>query len=860
MASSSMQHPPQHHHQKMMLLLASSLQSSLDKRIPPILNQLLLSLHNASTAAANATVREMQNEVARLVEIQNLLDQLQNVLLLLWANTNINNNNNNNNNNHNNGMMVLDARDGSSSNSRSGSVVVVFDDDAIRRLHHHRRQSSWEDNNAAAAAVAVPVGKNTQQLGEDALPPPPPAAAVTMMAIVHHLDTLVLPLMDILRFQHWCTTTSTTPTSASKEGDTELGKDEEEGSAGNGKCTTTTETTASADTNIWMIQRSASYACMERAASILESLWKLRQRMIAICGAVTTDDMATTASTPHLYTHHRGSRRSTIQKLVLPSLISCAMALSSLDIEAVKSSSINDSEASMIIGTGNYDEEKSEKKEQNKIQHQPLDRGDDCAMAILSCIRSFLHFDDANGNIDINDDDFGNGSFSKKQHAEDGRVDEDVNMSSSQLLLSQEVGSAMRGALVARLVQGCLTLLPPMMSVSYAERKNDNLVLQLDALNTLRTLLIRVPLPDLWRSILPGCFARLYQTAILRLQHPSSSMCSPSSSSFKKVASVSVRVLAILLDTSLSSVPPSNKDNQHQHQHLAITDGANEHRNVSDKINSIQSITASLMTAVQQSLAKSQREERVDEEEDRGSLSPVAPIPIPSKEAKKMLEFATEVNKRLAGPLLVLLGLLPTNRNMDVQKSGLYLSQTIMIHVRKIWTESNYKALERKSLEFCLMMMVGDDENIEDIELKRCSYNIIHSYMTHHQCGGWKQKLCQFIAPTILELMEALPTFARSGREIQVRHNLRLIRGYLLISFRDMLDDDNIDLDCLSPEKSRTSSIGHALSCTEAAKIVKNAFSGELLRTHGIAALYSSNATRTMLTVSQFSLLRILTP
>ena len=93
------------------------------------------------------------------------------------------------------------------------------------------------------------------------------------------------------------------------------------------------------------------------------------------------------------------------------------------------------------------------------------------------------------------------------------------------------------------------------------------------------------------------------------------------------------------------------------------------------------------MTAVQQSLAKSQRVEGIDEEEDRGSLSPVAPILIPSKEEKKMLEFATEVNTRLAGPLLVLLGLLPTYRNMDVQKSGLYLSQTIMIHVRNMWTQ-----------------------------------------------------------------------------------------------------------------------------------------------------------------------------
>ncbi len=815
-----------------------------------LLSSLLLLLPTANLSSTISRREETQNnnEVARLVELRNLLDQLQNVLLQLLANTN------NKKNSNSNSRMVLEARDCS---SRNHSVNVDDDDDLIGRIHHHhrrhRRQCSREDN--PTAAEVAPVGKNTQLLGEDALPPPttPAAAAVAMMAIVHHLDTLVLPLMDILQFQYWCTaTTNTTTTTTNKYEDRGLDDgEEEEGSGGGGRRrrrTTTTTTTISAETNVWMIQRSAIYACMERAASTLECLWKSRQRMIAIiCSVITTlDDMTTMASI-------------TIQKLILPTLISCAMALSSLDIDAVKncSSSVkDDDDSSMTICKDIYDEEKSEKKEQNKSRHQSLDLGDDCAMAILSCIRSFLQFDDANGNIDIYDDDFGNGIFSKKQHAEDGRrVDEgdDKNMSSSQRLLSQEVGSAMRGALVARLVQGCLTLLPPVMSTSHAERKNDNLVLQVEALNTLRTLLIRVPLPELWRSILPGCFARLYQTAMLRLQYPSSS------SSVKRVASVSVRVLAFLLETSLSSVPSSNNDNQHQHQHLAITDVTNEQRNMGDKNNSIQSITASLMTAVQLSLAKSQRVERIDKE-DRRSLSTVVPISIPPEEEKKMLEFTTEVNERLAGPLLVLLGLLPTNRNMYVQKSGLYLSQTIMIYVRKIWTESNYKALERKSLEFCLMMMVGDDENTDDIELKRCSYNILHTYKTHHQCGDWKQKLCQSIVPTILELMEALPAFARSGREMQVRHNLCLIRGYLLISFRNMLNDDGIDLDWLSPERSSKSDIGHALSCTESTKIAKHAFSGELLRTHSIAALHSSNATKTLLTVSQFSLLRMFTP
>ena len=194
------------------------------------------------------------------------------------------------------------------------------------------------------------------------------------------------------------------------------------------------------------------------------------------------------------------------------------------------------------------------------------------------------------------------------------------------------------------------------------------------------------------------------------------------------------------------------------------------------------------------------------------------------KEEKKLQELKMEVNTRLVGPLLVLLDLLTTNRCKDMQKSGLYLSQTVMIHIRAIWTDSNFRTLERKSLEFCLMVMmtmVEEGSDNDSNELKRMSRKILHTYKTYSHVGGWKKHLSQTIVPTILELMEALPSFARSGRDIQVRYCLYLINGYLLISFRDF--------DCTSLEILRKSDIGHALSCSEAVEIVKRTFSGESL-------------------------------
>ena len=56
-----------------------------------------------------------------------------------------------------------------------------------------------------------------------------------------------------------------------------------------------------------VIIQSANYACMEECATTLASVWKFRQHIIEING----DD---------------------IKSLVLPSLISCAIALSSLEV------------------------------------------------------------------------------------------------------------------------------------------------------------------------------------------------------------------------------------------------------------------------------------------------------------------------------------------------------------------------------------------------------------------------------------------------------------------------------------------------------------------------------------------------
>jgi len=465
------------------------------------------------------------------------------------------------------------------------------------------------------------------------------------------------------------------------------------------------------------IIQSANYTCMEESALTLASVWKIRQRV------VNKRDETSLGS---------------IKSLVLPSLVSCAIALSTLQISNEK----NEIEP---VDSSCQDEKKSS---EGSIQNdQSLDLGEDTAMAILLCMQSFFDIDDV-------------------------AVDQDKQD------LANEVGTAMGGALVARLVQGCLSLLPQdtLNNGSGGDKvhRKDNTALQLEALKTLQTLIQGVPLEGLWRSILPGCFAGLYRTSLSQLRYSSAS-------SSYKVASSSVQVLVLLLKQSLSSKSSTDKSDDSK-------DG-NE--------SSIQSITASLMAAVQSTKPK------VDDASDK----------FPSR-------LKDEVNKRLIGPISVLLSLLPTNRSWDVRRSGLYLCQLIMVETRSVWTASNLKTLERKALEYCLMML-GD----ENVAVSHTSREVLGSYKSHLGASSWKRQLSKTIVPTILELVESLPAFAKSGREADVRNYLRLIDGYLMISFRGMTDDFDIE-ECLS--EKRKSDAGSALSCSEAVEVVKRSFAGKV--------------------------------
>ena len=496
------------------------------------------------------------------------------------------------------------------------------------------------------------------------------------------------------------------------------------------------------------ILQSATYACMEEAALSTIVLWRCRQNTI-------NDDKSNDNS-------------NNMNSLVLPGLVSCALALSSLDI------------ANGGLG----------------LDKEALDRGEECAVAILRCLQSFLCSSSSSSSSPPL-----NVLYSDSLHSND--INQQLPESVSPM--AKEIGDAMGGSLVARLVQSCLEFLPKesVISEPSSNKSNNSLAsLQLEALKTLQVLMTSIPIVALWKAILPGCFAGLYRCALSKRNLSSAS-------STHKVASEAIFALSLLLRQSMknenSSVVVGNNNSSHQ-----------------------QSLAATLMAAVEKSkLPVKTNEDLTDVTSTTTRQSSVSEI--------QDLEFKNEVNARLPGPLSVLLSLISADWSLSVKKRGLVLCHVILVETQSMWTESTANTLEKKALEYCLTNL--NDDEIDEC-LPKYSCRVLHEYKSQLGTVEWKKRLSQTVVPTILNLLEMLPILAKSGRDMEVRNNLRIIDGYLLISFRGKKCDD-VDQTRRSLGKGK-SDVGEALSCLEAAKMIKEAFSGKEMSNCGMKTCFVS--------------------
>jgi hypothetical protein len=201
---------------------------------------------------------------------------------------------------------------------------------------------------------------------------------------------------------------------------------------------------------------------MEEAALTLTSLWRMIVPIVAQDGVPqrqpdTDNDTATViaANTAHCGGNSLGNNNKVLiitilAEFVLPSLIACAVALSSLDdvpVTAVTATSDDANNSSSSISADNDD----------NFYKQALDTGEDCIMALFTCIQSFFIPIPCDNNI--NNDATDNNDDKIADDGNEYKFDNDNDFLMQQIAL--EVGSAMKGALVARLVECCLTVLTP---------------------------------------------------------------------------------------------------------------------------------------------------------------------------------------------------------------------------------------------------------------------------------------------------------------------------------------------------------------------------------------------------------------
>jgi hypothetical protein len=196
-----------------------------------------------------------------------------------------------------------------------------------------------------------------------------------------------------------------------------------------------------------ILHQSRYYACMEEAALTLTSLWK----MVAQDGI--SQRRPPTANNNDNGRNSDGNNDKVliitiVEEFVLPSLIACAVALSSLDDVPATAASVDASNSNSSSSSADNDE---------NFNKQALDTGEDCIMALFTCIQSFFIPIPCDNNI--NNDATNNDDDKITDHGNDYKFDNDNDFLMQQIAL--EVGSAMKGALVARLVENCLTVLTP---------------------------------------------------------------------------------------------------------------------------------------------------------------------------------------------------------------------------------------------------------------------------------------------------------------------------------------------------------------------------------------------------------------
>ena len=91
-----------------------------------------------------------------------------------------------------------------------------------------------------------------------------------------------------------------------------------------------------------------------------------------------------------------------------------------------------------------------------------------------------------------------------------------------------------------------------------------------------------------------------------------------------------------------------------------------------------------------------------------------------------------------------------------------------------------------------------------------------------HSDQSWKQTTGTKIVPRLLDLIQGLPTLARSGRDSELRGQVRLVAGYLMVSLKlDQGDDKRNSRNQSKEERKQRNEIASALACESVSSIIR---------------------------------------
>lgn len=342
-----------------------------------------------------------------------------------------------------------------------------------------------------------------------------------------------------------------------------------------------------------------------------------------------------------------------------------------------------------------------------------LDRGTDCLLAVLTLIQH------ATGTVE---------------------TPSQPTQASIPLSFSKQVVQTMKGGLLARLVDTCVTLLKMASSEQPASIPRKTI---LAANRTIQGLLHAVPLSQPWRAAFPGCFGGLYKS--LQQQVRATSLQA-------KLAAVTLETLVRLMKLT-----------------LVTTDDSRE------QVNAVTKLQSAFQSLSLQAAAPKQGGESRHEQTATSSVTPVQASPMYPKESPEEFFFA-QVRNRLVSPLIVLVRQLVTVRAVSVRRQAVDLYHVLLLESNSsCWNDDTMvsaatsSGIVQAAVESCMILTNDSDESVST-----AAKTVVDRYGNSHADASPLE--------TVIAIMEELPVLVLRHRQVELRMKLKLVNAYLAMN------------------------------------------------------------------------------